>query len=350
MRGTIWTVGVVAAALCASASARADEPQPVPPQAEAAEAAPERPKPREPGAGGGGFGGEDFGGGPFYRAEWYPQRPVTGQPTDFGMVRQTLNVGAPVWRDRDAGHALIASFRLRYTQFDTAAVLPEGRNFPNQLWNISTGLTYAHTFANGWRGGASVQFGTASDKPFDSLREVVFGGVAFLKVPARREPDSWTFGVAYFPNGQLNFPIPVIAYDWNPTDRLKVSIGVPFSVRWQPADELVFQLSYRPLTQVNARATWTPEEWVSVFAAFEWLNEGYFLAGRAERDDRFFGFEKRLLAGVTLWPHKRVGVEVSGGYAFDRVYGSGETRSEAEDNGVNIGPGGFLSLAVRGRF
>jgi hypothetical protein len=329
------------------APARAQEPErpDLPPQPEA-----ERPKPlRESGAGGFGDGG-DFGGGPFYRAEWYPQRPVVGQPTDLGMARHTLNLGTPLWRDRDAGQALIASLRFRYTHFDSAAVLPEGRNFPGELWNVTTGLTYAHTFANGWRGGASVQFGTASDKPFNSLREMTLGGVAFVKVPARRDPDSWTFGLAYFPNGQLNFPIPVIAYDWNPTDRLKVSIGVPFSIRWQPTDELLFQLSYRPLTQVNARATWTPHEWASVFAAFEWTNEGYFLAGRADRNDRFFGFEKRLLAGFTIYPHKRVGIEVSGGYAFDRVYGTGQTRSEAEDSGVEIGPGGFLSLAIRGRF
>lgn len=327
---------------------RAQEPQPPAQQEEAApEAEPPRP-PRDASGFGGGDG--DFGGGPFYRAEWYPQRPVNGQASDFGTVRQTLNVGAPVWRDRDAGRALIASFRLRHTQFDTAAVLPEGRPFPGELWNISTGLTYTHTFANGWRGGGSVQFGTASDKPFNSLREMTLGGVAFLKVPAHREPDSWTFGVAYFPNGQLNFPIPVIAYDWNPTDRLKVSIGVPFSIRWQPTDEWLIQVSYRPLTQVNARATWTPHERVSAFGAFEWTNEGYFLAGRADRQDRFFAFEKRLVAGVVVYPHKRVGVEVSGGYSFDRVYGTGQTRSDAEDNGVEIGPGGFLSLAVRGRF
>jgi hypothetical protein len=295
--------------------------------------------------------GDDGPGGPFYRAEWYPQRPVIGQASDFGMVRQQLNLGAPVWRDRDAGHMLIGNVRVRHTQFDTAAVLPEsGRAFPGELWNVSFGATYIHKLENGWTAGGSLQIGSASDKPFNGIREMTLGGIAFLRVPAHRDPDTWTFGLAYFPNGQINFPLPSVAYDWNPTDRLRVSIGLPFAVRWQPTDEWLVQIRYRPLTQVDARVSWTPHERVTAFGGFEWTNEGYFLAGRPNRDDRFFGFEKRLFAGVTVYPHKRIGVEASTGYAFDRVYGTGQTRRTAEDRGVEIGPGAFLALAVRGRF
>ena len=102
----------------------------------------------------------------------------------------------------------------------------------------------------------------------------------------------------YAPAGNLNFPIPGVAYLWNPSDSLRVSLGLPFSVMWRPIDDLTINLMYVPLTNVNARATYRMLPAVQVFGGFEWLQEAYFLADRTDRTDRFLGYEKRLLGGV----------------------------------------------------
>ncbi len=298
--------------------------------------------------GGGGPGGP---GGPFYLAEWYPQRSVVGQSANLGFVRQTLNLGLPLWIGNEGDDVLIGTFRLKHSLFQTNAVLPDsGRPFPEQLWNIGTGLMYVHKFGNGWTMGLSGQFGTASDQPFHSLEEMTLSGLAFLRMPAAREPDSWNFGLFYSPNSQLNFPVPGITYDWNPTERLKVGIGIPFSVRWNPVDSWLFELRYTPLTQIYSRATWSPAYRLSMFWGFEWTNEGYFLANRASRQDTFFTFEKRLISGIQLKPHRLCLIEVTGGYAFDRVYGVGRTQSAADTDGITVTPGVFLSGMLKMRF
>jgi hypothetical protein len=298
--------------------------------------------------GGGGPGGP---GGPFYQAEWYPQRPVSGQSADLGLVRQTLNLGLPLWIGNDGDDLLLGTFRLKHSLFQTDALLPDsGRPFPEQLWNIGTGLTYIHRFGNGWTMGLSGQFGTASDQPFQSLAEMTLSGLAFLKVPAAREPDSWNFAIFYSPNGQLNFPVPGISYDWNPTNRLKVGIGIPFSVRWTPTDAWLLEFRYTPLTQIYSRATWSPTDRLSLFWGFEWTNEGYFLADRINRQDTFFYFEKRLVSGLQAQPHRFCTLELAGGYAFDRVYGVGRTQSAADTDGITVAPGLFLMGMLKIRF
>jgi hypothetical protein len=100
----------------------------------------------------------------------------------------------------------------------------------------------------------------------------------------------------YSPVGNLNFPIPGVAYVWNPSDALHVSVGLPLSVVWRPVDDLTINLSYMPLTTVNARATYGLVDKVFVFGGFEWLQEAYLLADRENTQDRFSSRKTRSSA------------------------------------------------------
>lgn len=301
-----------------------------------------------PGGGMGGPGG-GMGGAPGYEATWYPTRSLRDSMTDFGLVRQSLNIGAPVYRD--GGDMVMASLRVTHSLFSTDAVLPDtGRRFPGELWNVNLGLTFLHKFENGWTGGLMTGFGSASEQPFHSLREMNVNLGAFLTVPARNERDSWMFAVIYSPAGNLNFPIPGVAYVWNPSERLRVNIGLPFSVLWKPTEDLTVNISYVPLTNVNARATYKLTDALSSYVGYEFLNESYFLADRRDRRDRFMAFEQRLIAGVRYDLLERLALDLNAGYAFDRHYGEGRNQGSNLRDRINIESGPFLGASLRLKF
>lgn len=357
------TLGAAVAFACALGDARAQDVPPAPApagepvevpapaEAPAPAPAPRRDDPNGFGAlfGGLGPGGSGGSGGPGYVATWYPERPVAGRPSDLGLLRQNLPLGAPLWRED--GRTLALTGGVRHTLFFTDAALPDsGRPFPDQLWNVSLGLAYAHTLANGWTVGGLTSVGSASDRPFNSLNELTGNLIGFVRIPARNDRDAWLLGLTYSPVGNLNFPVPVVAYGWNPSDRLRVNVGLPFSLLWRPTDELTLSLSYVPIVNVTARLTWRPVERLAVFGGFEWLNEAYLLADRANDRDRFRAFEKRLVAGARWDVWKHGAVEVNGGYAFDRYYGVGENSIGNLRDRVDVASGAFLGGALRVRF
>lgn len=322
---------------------------------------PEKPKPGGPGMGvpmmgRPGMGGPMMGGpgmgGPGYDAVWYPSSPVShaAGKEDLGLIRQGLSAAAPVWRNGE--DMLMLSARVRHSLFFTDAVLPDShRAFPEELWNVSLGTNYMHKFANGWSGAVGINIGSASDKPFHSIDEMNLGFMSLLNVPARNERDAWRFMLMYSPVGNLNFPIPGVSYQWNPSERFQASIGLPFSLSWRPTDDLTIDVMYMPIVTVNARVTYKLAEQIFLYGGFESLQEAYLLADREKTNDRFMGFEKRLLAGIRwdLWQH--AALDVSAGYAFDRYYGMGQNQIDGNlDDEVRLDPGAFLSAALQVRF
>ncbi len=304
---------------------------------------------KEERVGGGAFGGSGMGGGmggpgmgvPGFKATWYPSRPVSNSMADLGFVRQNLSGAFPVYKED--GDTVLLMAGVRNTLFFTDAILPDTqRPFPNELWNISVGQMYIHKFDNGWSGGLSTTFGSASDKPFHSIHEMNVGFFGFLQVPAKNERDSWMFSLMYSPVGNLTFPIPGIAYSWKPSDELHANIGIPFSVMWKPVEDLTLTFSYIPITNVNARATYRVTSGLNFYGGFEWLNEAYFLADRAEHKERFLAFEKRLISGIRWDIWKYAALDVNAGYAFDRYYGEGKNQFSNLHDRIDIRPGAFV--------
>jgi hypothetical protein len=154
------------------------------------------------------------------------------------------------------------------------------------------------------------------------------------------------FSLMYSPVGNVAFPIPGIAYSWEPSEDLRVNLGIPFTVKWTPVEDLELQFAYIPVTNVNARATYRVADGVKLYGGFQWLNEAYFLADRAERKERFLAFEKRLVAGLRWDIGTHLALDLNGGYAFDRFYGEGESQFSDLDDRVDIRPGAFLEAGL----
>ena len=289
------------------------------------------------------------GGGPGYSVDWYPSQSVTRQGADLGMVRQNLTLAAPIWSD--AGDVLLATANLRNTHTYTDALLPDtGRRFPRDLWNASVGLGYLRRFDNGWTGGLLLGVGSASDKPFHSIREVNFSIGGLLRVPAWNDADFWLFTLFYSPGGLLNFPIPGIAYQWNYSERFQFTIGIPAALMWKPTDDLTFTASYVPLTNVRAMLDYRFREGIHFFGAYASVNDAYFLADRAERYDRFLSFEQQVYGGVKFDILKNATLDFHAGYAFGRRFGEGRNQGAVLHDRVDVAPGGYLGAALRLKF
>jgi hypothetical protein len=283
-----------------------------------------------------------------YRAAWFPDEPVSGQPTSLGFVRQDFGLSFPLWQcDTDEW---AATANARGELFHTHAILPDSlRPFPDDLWNIRLGTAYRHLFDNGWIAGGSVSFGSASDKPFHSIEELTAGVNAFLRLPSG-EHNAWLFSLSYSPTSELPIPIPGVAYVWVPSDRLCTNLGLPFQVVYRPLDDLTLEFSYMLLTTVHARATYCFCRFLQAYGGYDWENESYFLADRLDERERFFSFDMKLSAGLRaiLGPH--ASLDLSSGYVFDRYYFQGRTFNDNNHDRIDVGAGPFLALQLLSRW
>jgi hypothetical protein len=283
-----------------------------------------------------------------YRATWFPDEPVAGQPTNLGYVEQEFSVSFPVWQN--ASDEWSAAIHVRDELFSTHAILPDTMQpFPDELWNIRLSTTVRHLFENGWIGGGTVSVGSASDRPFAGISEMTAGLNAFLRVP-QGEHNAWLFSLAYSSNSQLPFPIPGVAYVWQPNDHFHANIGLPFLLMYRPWDDLTLDFSYMLLTNVHARATYRICAPLRIYAGYDWQNESYLLVDRPSENDQFFYYDQRLTGGIQYFLGSHALLDLSGGYVFDRFYFEGRSLSDSHHNRIDVGNGPFLALQAQIRW
>jgi hypothetical protein len=293
-----------------------------------------------------------FGGPPVpqasYRFTWLPDQNVVNQPTYLGFIRQDLNVSSPLWHD--GGDTWTVSANVRGETFFTHAVLPNPpQAFPSELWAVNFGTQYGHTFANGWTAGGGINLGSASDELFHSTREMTLGANGFLVIP-QGEHNAWLFTLVYSPTGELAFPVPGVAYLWQPSDELRVNFGLPFAVTYRPTDRLTFDFSYMLVRTVHARATYRFAPQLAVFAGYDWNSESYYLADREDPRERLFYYDMRASAGVQAKLGQHLSLELTGGYEFDRFYFEGVSWTDRNNDRIDVNPGPFIALQGRVRW
>ena len=126
---------------------------------------------------------------------------------------------------------------------DSDAVLPNtGQVVPSELSRETSISVFVITrqLNDGWITGGGVSIGSASDHPFATIREIKLGINGMLRIP-QGEHNAWVFMVMYSPTSQLNFPIPMIAFNYNPSPQFHANIGLPLQVVWRPTNNWQFQ-------------------------------------------------------------------------------------------------------------
>jgi hypothetical protein len=283
-----------------------------------------------------------------YRVTFYSTERVKNQDTELGLTQHNFTFVTPLFQNSTDEWSVTA--RLRYQNYDTAAVLPDsGQRLPQELWDARAGLSYRHKFLNQWTLGGNVTVGSASDKPFHSEDELVVRAIGLLRIPSG-ERDAWLLSLSYTSDGEIfgirHVPVPGLAYFYNPNDSFKAVIGLPFtSVEYKPFPALTLEASYLPPRTGRARATYVVFAPLRIFVGFDADHDSYFLANRGDPDDQLFYYEKRVTGGIRF-DLRHVGIEVTGGYAFDRLYFEGERYSERNENRFNVESGTFIAVRL----
>ena len=287
-----------------------------------------------------------------YRITFYSSERVEGQSTRLDLTQHNFTLVTPLFQN--STDELAMSARLRYQNYDTAARLPDsGQRLPEELYDAKAGLSYRHKFANDWILGGSLTVGSASDEPFASEDELIVRAAAVLRVPSGPR-NAWMYSITYASDVEIfhmrHIPIPGIAYFWAPSDRFSAVIGFPFtSLEYKPFDALTLEASYFPVRTVRARAMYAIFRPLRVFIGFDADHDSYYLANRSDKDDQLFYYEKRVSGGLRF-DLRHVGIEVTGGYAFDRFYFEGERYSDRNDNRFNVGDGTFVAVRLSTRW
>ena len=282
---------------------------------------------------------------------WYPEQNTDQSGTTLGMERVYFQAGVPVYhRGNDT---FVLTSHVDATSIQTNAILPTTKQaFPSQLFNIALGVNYFHPYENGTVGGIVFDMGSASDKPFQSGRDMLLSGTGFLLMP-QDEQSAWFVGVNASTNSQVLFglPIPGGGYFYHPSEDFQTIIGFPFSVvSWKPSRDWQLQYVWAFLTTMHARAVYQPTPAWQLYGGFDWTNENWRLAERVNEQNHFFYYEKKLAAGFLWWFKPNVGLEISGGWAFDRYFTEVHGFKLVGDNTVNIASGPYLSTQMDFRF
>jgi hypothetical protein len=285
-----------------------------------------------------------------YRVTYFPDQPVEGQNAELGLVQQDFTLSVPLLQSTTDEWA--ASARLRNQEFATGAVLPDtGEPFPDELWNVRIGTSYRHRFDSGWIGALNVNVGSPSDKPFASGDELDVSATAVLRIPVR-ERDAWIFFLNYGSNREFlpHVPIPGLGYSYSPSDQLTAVITTGIvSVEYRPLEKLTLTALYVAVRTVDVRLTYQLFRPVRLWIGFDWTNERYLRADRADADDRLFYYEKRVRAGAIIGLARQAFVDIAVGYSFDRFYFEGEDFDERDRNRIDVesGPFGAVRLGLR---
>jgi hypothetical protein len=281
---------------------------------------------------------------------WYTREPVRNQPAWMTLTNYQFGFTAPIYTtDTDLW---FTDGSITALQVRSNAFLPTDHvRFPRSFWNIQGGAGYVGQLSSGWSWGATLNLGTASDRPFNGLAEGILSAMAFVRKPSG-DKNGWLFYVVSTSNGQLgrNIPVPGVAYEYH-TDKLTAVIGFPFvTVDYRPVNWFQYEMTYAALTDVMTRFSWHITDHARVFTGFEWFNQAWFRAARKDHRDQFFEYEKRLEAGFGWKLGQQLDLRFSGGYAFDRFFVENRGLSFSGRNRVDIAPGLFIAAQLEFKY
>jgi hypothetical protein len=255
-----------------------------------------------------------------FGASWTPRVPVSGQRALMALSNYQMGITQPIYStDADL---VFADGSVRALAVRSNAILPTDRiRFPKSFWDIQAGGGYVRQFGDGWSWGATLNLGTASDRPFHSLAEATLSTLAFIRKPTS-EQTAWLYYVVSVSNGQLgrNIPVPGLAYEYV-TDRLTAVVGFPFvTIDYRPTRDWQFEFNYGAITDVLARTSYYMTTHARLFSGFEWVNQAWFRADRRHLSQQTFLYEKRLEGGFGYRLAQRLDFCATSGYAFDRFF------------------------------
>ena len=275
---------------------------------------------------------------------WSPQQAVKGQPGNFAISGEEIELGYPI--SIDSNGIWLALGGVQRLDVSTSAVLPDsGLPVPNQLWDIEAGLMRIHDLGDDKQAGGMLRVGSPSDQPFGAWRDMTVTFLGFMTIPTG-ERDAWSFSLFYSPTGQIIYPIPGIAYVWRPNERVQANLGIPFSLELRPTDSLMITASYMPLNNVQLLLRQSLGESWSIYGGYRTVNETFLLADRENNRERTYLFDQRLTLGGKRELGRGWSLDVSAARVFDRQFFQAEEFSGRRRDELLIDSGVAITLQL----
>jgi hypothetical protein len=244
-------------------------------------------------------------------------------------------------------------YSLSYSAFeiDGGLSLPDsGVRIDDPLQDVELGLGYRAA-----RGmdvyGAFANFGSASDKPFDSYDETSLMLNAFYN-RARSRSDSWLFMLNYSNRRSFltNVPLLGAAYVHAPDRRTMFVLGLPFLMLRYPLGARVdVSLNYFVPDQVKLEGAVNLWRGLSAVAGFSRDEDSFFIARREKSGEHLYYEESRVYSGLRFRARAGLRLALTVGYGLDRRFYQGED-GDSERDRVGLDEAADIGFSISRRF
>ena len=283
-----------------------------------------------------------------YRGAYATRRPTEPSSPQLGTLQHEAHVFGSLSSNEERDVSANAHFRLY--DFLGKDLRTTGRDFSTPLWDIGAGPAFRKRLSDGDVWGGNFSVGSASDKPFHSWHEMTVQANTYyrLQSAASNLKNAWIFLVNYSNNRSFanHIPLPGFAYWWEPSESFRALIGLPFlNLSIKPTNKLGFNLTYFAPWAASFQASYRIVGPLQGYGAFQWGNKSYYLAERTDKRERLFYDEKKASLGVRSPVSKALYLDLSAGYAFDRIFFKGE-KFRHRNEAVRVGNGWVFSTQL----
>lgn len=246
-------------------------------------------------------------------------------------------------------HQTVAEFQMN----ESPVIAQTSLAVPQSLWDIETGGAYQHHLGDRHDWGISTSVGSASDKPYNSIHEMIFRATGTYHIPSG-EDNSWLFFLSYsnarhFAN---NIPFPGFAYVFHePAYGLDGAIGLPFlAMSYRPTTRLTTRFSIFGPDNVSSEVSYLVWKPVQAYAGFDWGQQEWLRANRDDNSNRLFYDQKKWSLGLRFPVCRTVRLDLAGNYNFDRRFYENNRAVNSGVPEVDLNPGWGLQMRLSTRW
>lgn len=263
-----------------------------------------------------------------YEIRQYETTEIKNSTEMYGLRQHRLESTIPLQHLEDKKWKLF--FQGFHQEIRSNFLFPNRRPMPNSLWKLGVGLSHSRLTEQNRTIGGNIFVGTNSDRPFGDSRDLVFQGNLVYKIPTEGE-NAWLFFLNFSNDRSFaNYvPLPGAAYFFRASEDLRLALGVPFFFAfWTPFEKAVFNLSYFPLYNGQAKFSYFLFGPAHVYLQAKFEGENNRVSDRNNSKERLLQEEIQALLGFVMPLERRVLIEVNGGYSWDRKVFLGEGSSD----------------------
>ncbi|MCV6610192.1 MAG: DUF6268 family outer membrane beta-barrel protein [Amphritea sp.] len=268
---------------------------------------------------------------------------IEGQNNTFSMRSSTfsLNHSMPI-HNQDV---LYMGFEAQQFDIKTQALIPGTQaRVPDKISGASINLGWMHAMDNDMSLTVEGNVGSLSDKPFSGSNSLSYSLTGMLEIPSG-ERNAWELGLGHANEYGSSEVVPILAYQWNPSDTFQARIGLPFiEATWQP-HERVELFAAGGEGQIELSSTFYISENTALFAGYK---ERSWSARRAARtnDEALLNFEQKETSIGISQNFDPFTVSLMAGRTSGTKFSESKDDDKGSSNRLDIDGSNFIRLSI----